>query len=117
VSIPVALDELAAAIERFGTTPYLLTASPEGRPRVVSVAPTWRGGVLMCGAGRRTAANVALQPAVSLVWPPDTVGDHTLIVDADATVDGDVLVVTPRNAVLHRAADHTGSATGAGPGA
>jgi hypothetical protein len=117
VSIPVALDDLAAAIERFGTTPYLLTASPEGRPRVVSVAPTWRGDVLVCGAGRRTAANVALQPAVSLVWPPDTVGEHTLIVDADAVVDGDELVVTPVNAVLHRAADHTPAVPPAGGGA
>jgi hypothetical protein len=101
VSIPVGLDELAAAIERFGTTPYLLTAGDDGRPRAVSIAPTWRGTDLVCGAGRRTSVNVAAQPAVALLWPPNEVGDHSLIVDATAVVAGEELVITPGNAVLH----------------
>jgi hypothetical protein len=101
VSIPVGLDELAAAIERFGTTPYLLTAGDGGRPRAVSIAPAWRGAHLVCGAGRRTSVNVQAQPAVSLLWPPDQVGGHSLIVDATAVVADEELVITPLNAVLH----------------
>jgi hypothetical protein len=112
VSIPVGLGELAAAIARFSTTPYLLTAGAEGRPHAVSAAPVWQGTTLVCGAGRRTSSNVTAQPAVSLLWPPDEVGGYTLIVDATAVVADADIVLTPTNAVLHRAADHPGGSGG-----
>ena len=108
VSIPVALPELATAIERFPTAPYLLTAGADGRPHAVSVAAVWRNGSLVCGAGRRTAANVAAQSAVSLLWPPAGTDDYSLIVDGDAIVSDEGLTITPTSAVLHRSAPRPG---------
>ena len=116
MSIPVALPELAAAIEGFPTAPYLLTAGADGRPHAVSVVPVWRGAALVCGAGRRTASNIATQPAVSLLWPPANTGDYSLIVDATAVVDDNGLIITPTSAVLHRSAKPAGEPAAADGG-
>ena len=116
VSIPVGLPELAAAIDGFTTTPYLLTAGADGRPHAVSVVPVWRDATLVLGAGRRTGANVTAQPAVSLLWPPAKPGDHSLIVDGTAIVSDDGLTITPTSAVLHRSAARAGEPAAADAG-
>jgi hypothetical protein len=103
VSIEVALDDLPAAVAERGPSAYLVTAGEE-RPRVVSVAVTWDGARLVVGAGRRTAANVAERPAVTLLWPTDAAHpEHSLLVDGRAAVEGDTIAVVPESAVLHRA--------------
>ena len=106
MSIPVALPELRAATERFAFA-YLLTVSDDGRAHVVAVVPEWAidGGTLSIDdIGRRTAANATARPGLSLLWPPTSAADYTLIVDGDALVTDDVLTFTPTNAVLHRPA-------------
>ncbi len=106
MSIEVPLDDLGEAIARRTGQAYLVSIRGS-RPHVVSVAPrSAPDGSLVVGAGRRTAANVAERPEVTLLWPADG-GDptHSLLVDgtAAASADGAELVVTPSSAILHRA--------------
>jgi hypothetical protein len=106
MSIPVGLDELAAQIAVFGSTPYLLTVSDEARAHAVSVAVSWANGGLTCSVGRRTAANAASRPDVSLLWPPHEPAGYSLIVDglAEPAAAPGAVTVRPQRAVLHRSA-------------
>ncbi len=110
VSVPVGLDDLRAQIGRFPVGPYLLTVSGDQTPHCVAVIATWVDDQLVVGAGNRTRVNAAARPAVSLLWPPSTAGEYSLIVDATATAtrgtgQGDnELTLRPTRAVLHRPA-------------
>ncbi len=104
MSIEVVLADLPAAVAARGPAAYLLS-SGEARPRVVSVAASWDEGSLVVGAGRRTAANVAERPEVTVFWPAGgDHPDHSLLVDGTATVDeaGETITVAPSSAILHR---------------
>ncbi len=107
VSITVELADLADAVGERGARAYLVSVRDE-RPHVVSVTVEVRGdGVLLVGAGRRTSANVAQRPVVTLLWPTtDAHPKHTLLVDGTAAVtdDGERIAITPTSAILHRAA-------------
>ena len=120
MSIPVALDELRAAIGKTDRSPFLLTVSDDGRPHSVAVDAKWRDDELELPVGDRSLANAGARPLVTLLWPARDVGGYTLIVDADVTAtrgtgEGDNLVrVRPTRAVLHRpAVGDTGSSCGA----
>jgi hypothetical protein len=105
VSIDVAIDQLAAVIADRGSAAYLVTIRAT-RPHVVAVAVAVRGDRLVVAPGRRTAANVADHPEVTLLWPVDADDpDHSLLVDGTARMseDGEWLEITPTDAVLHRA--------------
>jgi hypothetical protein len=101
MSVPVSLQELPAAIERVGNTPYLVTVSADGRPRATSVRVRWEGELLTTSAGRRTAANLRENSVVVLLWPAPVPGEHALIVDGSAELRGDRVLITPATAVLH----------------
>jgi hypothetical protein len=102
MSIPVDLSKLAETLDRYRFA-YLLTSSERGAPHAVAVTTVLQGGELAVGeAGRRTRDNAAQRPEVALVWPPQSEGEYSLIVDGRAVVDGDGLRITPARAVLHR---------------
>ena len=107
MSIEVALDDLAGEIAARGPG-YLLTTSAGSRPHVMHLRFTIEGSELRVGVGRSAAANIGAQPAVTLLWPPQTDGGYSLIVDGDASVvdgaDGTKAVIAARTAVLHRPA-------------
>ena len=105
VSIPVEIGNLLAALKGFGSG-YLLTTT-EGRVKVVTVDPTsTESGLRIQSPGRGTMANLATNPAVTLIFPPLERRGYTLLVDGTAAADDDDLVVTPTSAVLHRPATH-----------
>ena len=108
MSIPVALERLRAAVDERGQNVYVLTVSDDGRPHVVHATARWAGDVLATEVGRRSAANAAARPSVSLLYPVRADGDYSLIVDGTAAAvpgaDGRRLLVTPTKAVLHRPA-------------
>lgn len=105
MSIPVAIERLAETLADFGSG-YLLTVSPEGRVKAVTVDPEVVEGVVRCATSRGTAANLADNPQATLVlWPHEQHG-HSLLVDGTAVSTGDSIELTPVSAVLHRPSSH-----------
>lgn len=108
MSIPVSLDGLRATLAERGGSAYLLSVSDDARPHVVHVPLGWEDDVLIADVGKRSAANAAARPAVSLLYPVRMEGDYSLIVDGTAVVTtgdgGQRLRITPTKAVLHRPA-------------
>jgi len=116
MSIPVAIDDLEAATGGYGWA-YLLTVRDDLRPHIVAVTPMWDGAQLEMDVGRGTARNAAARSSISLCYPPVEDDGYSLIVDGDASVEGESTVrFVPTGAVLHRPAPEgfTGSATGCG---
>ena len=106
MSIPVDVADLARALGDFGAG-YLLTSSPEGRVKAVTVEPeVVDGALVVSGPGRGSSANAAANPAVTVLFPPREPRGFTLLVDGTAAVDGDTVRVSPTSAVLHRPAAH-----------
>jgi len=105
MSIAVDPADLAKALDGFAAG-YLLTTKG-GNVKVVTVEPTVADGVVLVESpGRGTLANLADNPAVTLVLPPLESKGFTLLVDGTAEVSGDDVRVTPTGAVLHRPASH-----------
>ena len=106
MSIPVDLADLNVALADFGAG-YLLSASAEGRVKVVTVEPRIVDGTLVVrGPGRGSAANVARNELVTVLFPPLSPRGYTLLVDGSAALEGDDVRVRPTSAVLHRPAAH-----------
>lgn len=107
MSIPVEVAGLASALQDFGAG-YLLTIGGRAGVKVVTVEPSVTDGVLLVEApGRGTIANLAANPAVTLVFPPREPRGFTLLVDGTADVSGEDVRVTPSGAVLHRPSSHS----------
>jgi hypothetical protein len=109
MSIPVALLDLPSVAQ---TRPfaYLLTSKADGRPHGVAVTPDFVDGAMVTEAGRTTCRNAVERPLVSLIYPPVEPGGYSLIVDATASVVGEVVRLTATHAVLHRPAVADGPA-------
>ena len=108
MSIPVDLAQLGMAVTERGGSAYLLTVSDQGTPHAVHVSARLEGEQLVADVGKRSAANAAARPAVSVLFPARGDGDYSLIVDGAASVaqNGEErrIRVTPAKAVLHRPA-------------
>lgn len=126
MSIPVDVADLNTALADFGAG-YLLTVSPGGRVKAVTVEPRITDGrLVVTGPGRGSIANVGANTLVTVLFPPLAQRGYTLLVDGEASVDGDDVLVVPSGAVLHRPAAHsdgpgppapaTGSASGSSCG-
>jgi hypothetical protein len=106
MSIPVDIGDLARALDDFGAG-YLATVTNAGTVKVVTVEPSVVDGALVVERpGKGTVANLASNPAVTLVFPPPQPRGFTLLVDGTAEVTGDDVRVVPTGAVLHRPASH-----------
>ena len=108
MSIPVALEELAATLAGYPWG-YLVTVGDDLRAHSLAVPTQWRDGALIMDAGRSTRANVAARPDVTMVFPHPRPGEYSLIVDGRAAEQVDatgrsLVVFTPSQAVLHRPA-------------
>lgn len=106
MTIPVPLGDLARLLTAYGSA-YLLTASNDGRTKVITVDPVPEGRLLLVATpSRGAAANIAANPAVTLVWPPLERHGFTLIVDGTAVADEDGVTVSPEHGILHRPGTH-----------
>lgn len=104
VSVTVELPNLKDTISRYRFA-YLMTTNANNAPHAVAVAVVHQGGELIVGSiGRRSRENALARPAVSLLWPPESVADYSLIVDGQAFVVEDSVHIKPTRAVLHRPA-------------
>ena len=88
---------------------YLLTVTDDASAHAVAITPTFGGGEITCDAGKTSCANATARARVSLLWPPASPGDYSLIVDGDAAVDGSTVRITPTRAVRHRPAPGGGN--------
>jgi len=107
----VSLQELHEQIEACGPQAFLVTVSDVGDAHLVSVVVRRDGEALAFDAGRTSRANLAARATATLLWPSRSFdnGEYSLIVDGDGVIgDGDVVVVHPTAAVLHRIAGSTG---------
>ena len=108
MSIPVPLEGLRAALGERDGRAYVLTVSDDARPHAVHAPVRWEGDLLAADVGKRSTANAAVRPAVSLLYPVRADGDYSLVVDGIAVVasrdDAHRLLITPTKAVLHRPA-------------
>ena len=106
MSIPVELTELGKAVTEHDFA-YLVTISDDSSAHVVAVQAVVEGTtVTVSNLGRRTVTNAAARPQVTLVWPPRTTGDYSLISDGTARSDSAAgsITITPSRAVKHRPA-------------
>lgn len=105
---PLDLGALATAMRSYRMA-CLLTHGPSPYPHAVAVTVTAAGDTLeIADAGRRSrshieAGSTGAGAPVTLLWPPADPDGHSLIVDADAELDGERVRARPRRAVLHRA--------------
>jgi hypothetical protein len=105
MSVPVDVADLRDHIEAAGSRAFLVSVGTDHRAHVVSTRVQWLDGYLHATAGRRTRANLAVQPALTLLWPAEPGGPFSLIVDGEVAGDpavDDPLPVRPVAAVLHR---------------
>jgi hypothetical protein len=102
VSVPVEIESLRAELETEGAAAFLVTVGDANAPHVVSVLVSWVGDRLAVGAGRRSARNVEARPTVTLLWPAQEDGGLSLLVDGDAEVEGEQVLITPTFAIRHR---------------
>ena len=114
MSVTVALQQLAETLTQYRFA-YLLTVGDDARSHVVAVTTTMTDDTLLiAGPGRRTRANLAAHPSVTLVWAPADPRDYSVIVDGVGLLRGDELAVAPTRAVLHRPAPSPTTTTGGG---
>ena len=109
MSIPVSLDEVREVASRQAPFAYLLTVTDDASAHAVAVTVSIGDGIIVCDAGKGWCANASARPNVSLLWPPATVGDYSLIVDGKASVDGSTVRIAPARAVRHRPAPDGGN--------
>ena len=103
MSIAVPLADLAATLEAYPWG-YILTVGDDQRSHLLAVPSTMVEGVFVVDAGRSARANAATRPEVTLVFPPATGREFSLVGDGTATVVGEQVHVSPTWAVLHRPA-------------
>lgn len=106
MSIPVDVARLGEALTDFGSG-YLLTVSPRARVKALTVDVRAEGALLLAmGPSPGSGANLAANPAVTLVFPPAQPHGFTLIVDGTGRAVGDDFEITPESAILHRPSSH-----------
>ena len=106
--MPASPADLASQVAAHGASAQLVTVNPQGRPHVVAVSVATAGDALAVAAGSTTRANIGVHPGVTLLWAPPPGGEYTLVVDGDATSDGERVTIRPSSALLHRVAHATG---------
>jgi hypothetical protein len=103
MSIAVALADLDLTLQSYPWG-YLVTVSDQQRAHSLAVPTQYVDGVFAMVAGRGTMANASARPNVTMVFPPASGTEYSLIVDGTARAFDDHVEVTPTSAVLHRPA-------------
>lgn len=103
MSITVPLADLPATLADFPWC-YLVTVGDDQRAHSLAVPAVLVDGRFTATAGRSTRANVTARPTVTLVFPPASGREYSLIVDGLAQVEGEQVLIEPTGAVMHRPA-------------
>ena len=100
----MSLEELGRRVDEYGALAFLVTTDGTS-PHIVSVNVTFDGTSFSVPAGRSSQRNIEATATATLLWPGREGGSYGLIVDGEATHDGDIAALRPTTAVLHRLAD------------
>lgn len=103
MSIAVTLADLEAELAQYPWG-YLVTVSDDQRAHMLGVPTQFVDGVFAVSAGRGTRANAVARPRITMLFPPASGTEYSLIVDGTAKVFDEHIEITPTNAVLHRPA-------------
>jgi hypothetical protein len=109
MSIKVELSDVRAVADGQAPFAYFLTVSDDAAAHLVAITPSFGDGVITLEAGTTSCRNATARANVSLLWPPATFDDYSLIVDGTASVSGSVVTVVPTRAVRHRPAPGGGN--------
>jgi len=113
MSIQVDPADLARTLGDYGVG-YLLSTSPQGRIKAITITARVEGDVLVVPSpSTGTAANLAENPVATLLFPPLVQGGYTLLVDGSAKADVEGFRFFPTSAVLHRPATEEDTGSGA----
>ena len=104
MSIKVDPAALATTVAQFDSAHLLSTK--DSRVKVVAVDATVVDGRLRVSWSKGTAANLAVNPTVTVLFAPTEHHGYSLIVDGTAEDVGDGFLITPASAILHRPAAH-----------
>ena len=102
---------LESLLRERGAHAFLISVSLRGGPHAICVPVSHEQGCFVADVGAKTAAFVAAQPRVSLLYPAQDADAHSLIVDGMAVLEGEGqsarIRVRPTRIVLHRSAAGT----------
>lgn len=108
MSIPIPVQEIAAAAADYGDSAYVLISGSAGPPRVTHSMIAFDEGELVVSIGRRAAAALADNREVSVLWPATDEQSMSLIVDGSVArpvdPEGGEVRIVPTGAVRHRPA-------------
>ena len=111
MSIPVAATDVVERLAEYGSSPFLVTVSPDGTFKVVHVAILWDvdSAAFHCAPGAGTLRNLSHsegEPA-TLVFPGPGAETHSWLVDTAGRVDPNDdgwAILAYESGVLHRPA-------------
>lgn len=87
---------------------FLLTSIVDSRPHAAhhhfEVAAAGGQVQLRVAPGNTSRQNAAARPSVTILWPATVDNSYSLIVDGEARIDEEYLIISVVNAVLHRPA-------------
>ena len=109
MSIKVELNDVQRIASQQAPFAYFLTVTDDQGAHLVAITPAFGDGVITLDAGNTSCKNASVRANVSLLWPPATFDDYSLIVDGRAEVDGSTVTITPTRAVRHRPAPGGGN--------
>ena len=109
MSIKVEVDDIRAVADGQAPFAYFISVSDDASAHMIAIRPAIGATDIVCEVGKTSRANAVARPTVSLLWPPATPDDYSLIVDGTATVDGETVRITPTRAVRHRPAPGGGN--------
>ena len=105
MSVPVSLSDVPGVIDTAGQA-FLVTLLDDGRAHVAGVSCSTTNGIVRVSCGKRSKANAAARPSVTMLFPAPRADGFVLLVDGDAMADigadGQTLIITPTSAVLHK---------------
>lgn len=104
MSIKVDVADIARTLRDFDLA-YLISVDPQGRPKVIAVQLQVEGAALVSLHGSRgTAANLESNRSVTVLCPPREPSGMSLLIDGQASAEGERFRITPESAILHRPA-------------
>ncbi len=107
MSVPVDMADLPNEIVERGAG-FLLTSVMDSRPHVAhhhfEVAAADGEVQLRVKPGNTSRQNCAKRPSVSVLWPATVDFSYSLIVDGEARIEGEHVIISATNAILHRPA-------------